>query len=150
MIQPLRTVHRRAFVGLAIVLPVIVAVGLRTRRPSAPAGERKTGVTFAALPKTSGRVWAKHAIRTQMYAEPSGVYITLQPEQDLNEPDLLLYQSDTTARNNQLPGDAQLLGRVVAGRPLRLAAGSDQRGQLILYSLAHHEVVDTAALEKMQ
>ncbi len=33
MIQPLRRVHRRAFLVLAIVLPVILFVGLRARHP---------------------------------------------------------------------------------------------------------------------
>jgi hypothetical protein len=148
MIQPLRTVHRRTFVGLAIVLPVILAVGLGARRPIA-AGE-KTGITFASLPKTSSGLWAKHAIQTQVYVEQSGFYVVLQPGPDLHEPDLLLYLSASGAQGSDLPADAQLLGPVQAGRPIRMAAGSEARGQLILYSLAHREVVDTAALEKLR
>ena len=33
MIQPLRVVHRRAFVALALVLPAILLIGLGARRP---------------------------------------------------------------------------------------------------------------------
>ena len=33
MIQPLRAVHRRAFVALAVVLPAILLIGLGARRP---------------------------------------------------------------------------------------------------------------------
>jgi hypothetical protein len=33
MIQPLRRVHRRVFVVLAIALPVILFIGLRWRHP---------------------------------------------------------------------------------------------------------------------
>jgi hypothetical protein len=148
MIQPLRTIHRRTFVGLAIVLPVILAVGLGARRPSA-AGNGKSGATFASLPKTSSGLWAKHTIQTQVYAEKSDLYIILRPGQDLNEPDLLLYLSASGTQGSSLPADAQLLGPALAGRPIRMPVGSGARGQLILNSLAHHEVVDTAALEKL-
>jgi len=148
MIQPLRTMHRRTFVGLAIVLPVILAVGLGARRPSA-ARDSKSGVTFASLPKTSSGLWTKHTIQTQVYAEKSDLYIILRPGQDLNEPDLLLYLSVIGTQGGNLPADAQLLGPVQSERPIRMPGGSDARGQLILYSLAHHEVVDTAALEKL-
>ena len=33
MIQPLRVIHRRAFVALAVVLPAILLIGLEARRP---------------------------------------------------------------------------------------------------------------------
>ena len=34
MIHPLRAVHCRAFVALALVLPAILLIGLEARRPS--------------------------------------------------------------------------------------------------------------------
>ena len=36
MIQPLRTVHRRVFILLAIIMPVIVLVGLAARMAKLP------------------------------------------------------------------------------------------------------------------
>ena len=44
MIQPLRAVHRRAFVALALVLPTILLIGLGARRPRLGPGANATDV----------------------------------------------------------------------------------------------------------
>jgi hypothetical protein len=55
MIQPLRTVHRRGFVGLAVVLPAILAVGLGSRRPRMPAND-----AVVMLPSSARLLGARH------------------------------------------------------------------------------------------
>ncbi len=63
MIQPLRVGHRRVFVGLAVVLPAILLIGLgaRTSRPD-------QGVLIADVPaaatvvRESSDLWQKHTI----------------------------------------------------------------------------------------
>ena len=42
MIQPLRAVHRRTFVALALLLPTILLMGLGARRPRLGPGANVT------------------------------------------------------------------------------------------------------------
>jgi hypothetical protein len=131
MIQPLRTIHRWMFVGLALLPPAVLAVGLGARHPRAARGA-ESALQFGRALKTSAGLWAKHRIQTEVYVEPSGSYITLRPDEDLNQPDLLLYLSGSSAQGSDLPADAQLLGPVQPGRPLRLPLGAHAEGHLIL------------------
>jgi hypothetical protein len=44
------------------------------------------------------------------------IYLVLQPVQDLNEPDLLLYWATNAPQGNVLPGDARVLGALTTGK----------------------------------
>ncbi len=151
MIQPLRTVHRRAFFALAVVLPVILAVGLgarRTRTQFAPSTDESSNYPLTKPDK----LWQKHAIQTELYrnaSHPQEIDVVLKPVQELNEPDLLLYWAADEPQGNTLPVSARLLGAFHAGRAFALPQDATQDGHLVLYSGAHLAVVDTVPVEKL-
>src|SRR5262249_5240153 len=149
MIQPLRTVHRRMFIVLAGVLPVILGVSLkaRPRVVSATADTGRTEQASRPLNQTTA-AWRKKTFSTEFYsdAKNSAVRFTMMPLRDLDGPDLLLYwtsQSDTESLD--LTG-AQLLGSFRQSKSYSLPTGT-RRVSLILYSLAHSEIVDSARVE---
>ena len=151
MIQPLRTVHRRAFLGMAMLLPAVLAVGIGARRPNLRVASDgpELPASFRLL-KRSDALWRKSTIQTEFYTDSSSpqIYVVLRAAKELNEPDLLLYWSDSAVQGNAVPSLAQFLGALVEGKPLALP---QQGGKptLVLYSLAHQAVVDTATLEHL-
>ena len=70
----------------------------------------------------------------------------LEPPDDLSAPDLLVYWSAELSDVNQLPSQAVLLGTLENSKRLQFLK-INPKGFLILYSLAHQSVVDTASLE---
>ena len=153
MIQPLRTVHRRAFVALAVVLPAVLSAGLGSRRPhlspSAPAAEMPPA-TY--LLRKSDKLWQSHVVQSEFYSDtgnPQKIYVTLKPKQALTEPDVLLYWSESEPQGRSLPSTALLLGPFAAGKALALPADVRRASHLLLYSLAHREVIDSATVEAL-
>jgi hypothetical protein len=74
------------------------------------------------------------------------VQVGLEPFGDLSAPDLLVYWSAELSDVNQLPRQAVLIGTLGSGKRLPFRK-INPKGFLILYSLAHQSVVDTASLE---
>lgn len=90
--------------------------------------------------------------------------IEITPLRPLDRPELLVYWSPGEITGGQIPDDAHLIGRLTSSRPHRFAlpetnAGrtadsigraneetSAARGQLVVYSLGHQEIVATARL----
>jgi hypothetical protein len=104
----------------------------------------------ALLVRESNGLWQKHAIQTKFYGKPTqDVYVALQPVQDLNEPDLLLYWTANPPQGNALAGKAQLVGNYAAGKAFLLPLSEQRTGYLVLFSLAHQMVLDTARVERM-
>ena len=105
MIQPLRTVHRRVFITLALMLPTIVLVGLGARRPRPrPVAQVAAVPASAYLVRESGKLWHKHSIRSAFYSDannPKDMYVVLRPTQELHEPDLLLYWAGAEPQGKQ-------------------------------------------------
>jgi hypothetical protein len=153
MIQPLRAVHRRAFVALALVLPTILLIGLGARRPSLGPRAHATDVPDTGnMVRESSNLWQKHSIRSRFYGKPDrplDTYIVLLPAQELNEPDLLLYWAANAPKGNVLPGEAQLVGAFTTGKALLLPLNEKGAGYLVLFSQAHETVFDTARVEKL-
>jgi hypothetical protein len=153
MIQPLRAVHRRAFVALALVLPAILLMGLGARHPRQGPGANATDVQGPGnIVSESSNLWQKHSIRSQFYSKPDrplDKYVVLLPAQELNEPDLLLYWAANAPEGNVLPGDAQLLGAFSKGTAFLLPLNEKGAAYLVLFSPAHQTVFDTAAVEKL-
>jgi hypothetical protein len=153
MIQPLRAVHRRSFVALALLLPTILLIGLGAR-PSRPlAGASATDLRdMGNLVSESSNLWQKHSIRSMFYSKPDRPlerYVVLLPAQELNEPDLLLYWAASAPEGNVLPGDAQLLGVYSPGRAFLLPSNGKGAGHLVLFSTAHQTVFDIAVAGKL-
>ena len=121
MIQPLRAVHRRAFVALALVLPAILLLGLGARRPRLVPSTHATDVADTGnMVRESSTLWQKHSIQSRFYSKPDrplDTYVVLLPAEGLNEPDLLLYWATNAPQGNVLPGEAQLWRPLPRARP---------------------------------
>ena len=149
MIQPLRTVHRHMFIVLAGVLPLILGVSLKARpRIVSATATRGRSEQASRLRNQTTAAWRKKTFFTAFYADAgnSGVRFTLMPVRDLDEPDLLLYWNAQSDTQSPELADAHLLGPFHQGKSYSLPAGT-RRVSLILYSLAHSEVVDSARVE---
>lgn len=153
MIQPLRTVHRFAFVALAFFLPVVIVAGIAARHPRRPSGSLLVQMPGSEqLVRKSGTLWPKHAMRTEFYSDssrPGEIDLVLIPAVELNEPDLLLYWSADPPSGDSISAGARLLGRFIAGKPFVLPLSADRSGYLVLFSLPHQTVFDTAKVEKL-
>ena len=153
MIQPLRAVHRRAFVALALVLPAILLIGLGARRPRLGPSAHATDVPdTGSMVRESSTLWQKHSIQSRFYSKsdrPQDIYLVLQPAQELNEPDLLLYWITDAPQGNVLPADTRLIGAFTTGKAFLLPLDEKGAGHLILFSAAHQAVFDTARVEKL-
>ncbi len=153
MIQPLRTVHRRAFVTLVLVLPTILLAGIEARHPGTSLTERSPDLPATAyLVRESNRLWAQHSIATKFYGRsdsPRDIYVLLRPAQALNEPDLLLYWSVNPPQGNSLPSEALLVAPYAADEAFALPLDKERAGNLILFGLGHQAVFDSARVEKL-
>jgi hypothetical protein len=153
MIQPLRTVHRLAFVALACVLPAVIVAGLAARHPRLSSGPPLVKMPSSAhLVRTSGTLWRKHAMRTEFYSDstrPGEIEVVLIPNEEFNEPDSLLYWSVDPPSGDSLPAGTRLVGPFIAGKPFVLPVSVTGSGYLVLFSLAHQTVFDTAKVEKL-
>lgn len=153
MTQPLRAVHRRAFVALALLLPTILLIGLGARRPGLDSNTHPIDVSGTSnIVRDWSNLWQKHVIRSTFYSKPDrpqGIYLVLQPAQGLNEPDLLLYWVTNVPEGNVLPAGAQFVGAFAAGKAFLLPLQEKRAGTLILFSRAHQTVFDTAGVENL-
>ena len=153
MIQPLRTVHHRAFVALALVLPAILLIGLGARRPRLGPTAHATDVPDTGnMVRESSTLWQKHSIQSRFYRKPDhplNTYVVLVPAVELNEPDLLLYWATNAPQGNVLPGEAQLVGAFATGKAFLLPLNGTRTGHLVLFSPAHQTVFDIARVEKL-
>jgi hypothetical protein len=145
MIQPLRIIHRRVFVVFAVVLPAIFIGGLRARH---------TWPVMAAQPfpiaGVSGSVeaegnWRKFHIRLKSFHEGPSESVTrvqLLPQNDLAEPEVLVYWSDAAPNNSSLPDNARLLGKLDPTVSYALPEMAHGGGFLILFSAARNALLD--------
>ncbi len=152
MISRLRSRHLRVLAALALLLPVGFAAGLlaRTEIPSTdgPAPGQSV-VQSGHLLWESATLWGELPIVTRRLAggpPPGGNSIELEVGDDLRRPDLLLYWSLSGVEGDGIPADAYLLG-TVGGSGLHrfdVPEGRRDTGDLVLYSLAHQEIVGRA------
>jgi hypothetical protein len=152
MIQPLRTMHRRAFLALAFLLPLVIGAGLAARRPRLTQGSVVDLPTSAYVVRKSGALWSKHVMPTVFYADsngPADIDVVVKPSEELNEPDLLLYWTQERPAGDSLPSSARLIGPFIAGKSFVLSLNVDRVGYLVLFSLPHQTVFDTAKVERL-
>ena len=103
MIQPLRTIHRHAFIALAALLPIILAAALIARHRIPAVRPAIFSISQDAIRlKHASATWNNNSFDTEFYSEPknpSGVLAVLKTRRNLDAPDLLLYwsQSDTNS-----------------------------------------------------
>ena len=152
MIQPLRTVHRRAFLALAFVLPAVILAGLGASRPRLTRRSVVELPTSVYIVRKSDVLWSKHVMPTVFYGDSSRLgdtYVAVNLSQEPNEPDLLLYWSVEQPAGDSLPARARLVGPFIAGKAFVLPLDVDRSGYLVLFSLPHQTVVDTAKVERL-
>ncbi|MEM8993891.1 MAG: hypothetical protein AAGF23_03755 [Acidobacteriota bacterium] len=145
MIASLRRRHRWMMVGLTAGLPVLLAASL-VDRPGMPSGD----LPGELLASASGQALAGGEVAfTEHRGSVTRFEDALQLElaSGLRAPDVLAYWSSTAADPSAgLPRDARLLGAVDPARANLYAVDAADSGHLVLYSLGHQTVVDSAAL----
>jgi hypothetical protein len=154
MIRPLRVRHRRIIAVLAVVTPLLFVAGLLARRPIPATIDLAIGTTVEDHPghevlSRDDDAWGGLPILTEWLrapGDPAGdPAVSLELTGPLKQPDLLLYW-DASPREGGLSDEARLLGPVGGRRRDAWdVPASDRPGRLVLYSLAHGEVVATAA-----
>ena len=127
MTRPLRRAHRYVWVALGGILPALVAAGLALRPPQAPEERLADRITLM-LPNG-----------TEMVADTRELWGSA-----VDAPDPLVYWSETPARS--LAG-AKPIGSLAHGRRSALALPA-KGGYLLLYSMAHREVLASASAPK--
>lgn len=158
MIQRLRRRHRNLFVILSVILPVLFLAALATR-PSAPRTQEippflvNETPAFPRVLFEKSNLWSGHDLLTRVCTDqmpPQRLAVELQPRRAFSKPDILVYWHEpATTSGNQLPENAYLLGALTAKQLRRFVLPEPARlvdGKLILYSLAHHQIVATTML----
>ena len=152
MILRLRQRHRRMFVVLGVLLPLLFAVGIAMRRAvpqpkTLPPELSSQTVTFTATDYERGDLFDKSPVQVRLWREQGTgrLAVGFKAAKDFLKPDLLAYWSAARpAGTKGLPKESKLLGAFVAG-PLTLPPeASVADGFLILFSLANQEIVDAS------
>ena len=149
MIRPLRQRHRIMVIALSVVVPTAFAIGIATRR-EAPVS-RSPGQAETRNERELWRrddLWNKPAIQTRLLksgADDGQLAVELVSIDRIVRPDVLVYWLSGARRiQDTLPDDAFLLGRFEQATPLPLilpGEAAKQTGELVLYSLADHEIL---------
>jgi len=106
----------------------------------------------AYLVRESTGLWKQHSIATKFYGRsdsPRDIYVVLRPTQALNEPDLLLYWSINAPQGNSLPSESLLVAPYTVDETFTLPLDKERAGSLILFSMGHQAVFDSARVEKL-
>ena len=127
MTRPLRRAHRYVWVALGGVLPALLAAGLALRSPQAPEERLADRITLM-LPNGTEMVVDSHELWGSA----------------VDAPDPLVYWSETSAKS---VAGAKPIGSLAYARRSVLALPA-KGGYLLLYSLAHREVLASAPAPK--
>lgn len=166
MIRARRQLHLYLFVMMLPIVPALLAVVL-LGRPEVPPTSSALDPTLAASARFAGTSTepaqlidtGKHRLLLQRHsADGAGdKMLTIQPTTQILYPDVLIYWSPETVAARQPGHDAILVGSLsgVSRRLLQLpATGVDQsnalHGSLVLFSLAHDQVIDQFPLSELQ
>lgn len=154
MIRALRARHRALILVLAVALPLGLGLALRARRevPTGvrlPLGEHtdpapttvvKTCVLdFGAL-EFDARSWPDNRVAAYV--------LELTPRADPGQPDVLVYWSPVQP-GDQLDPASVLLGALAGSQRRRFSLPSQAiTGRLVLFSLAHQELLGSAEFSR--
>ena len=152
MIRPLRITHRLVFFAMAIVLPLLLASGLLSRRRalSVPATLENTTLEHHEILSekvvvANGMKYTVRILRDSSHT--SSWQVQLIPNSLVVAPDVLVYWAEDPPQTS-LPTAALFLGPF---RPSSTYALPRDKGQgvIILYSLAHAQTFTVIRLEKL-
>jgi hypothetical protein len=152
MIQPLRKLHRRMFLALLLILPVLFVSGLLSRHewPSAGLSLAKGPIRTDKIVSPRTAVLAGNEFDVRILDEGSGTSgwsLELVPHSPLVAPDVLVYWSKASAAS-ELPAGAELIGAFELNRVYRLPMQKmqDGHGFIVLYSLAQKQTLGSFAI----
>ncbi len=157
MIAPLRRRHRIYSSTLLLLVPLLAGVALWKRPDVAVQEDLPTVLSDRADAQDAplldrNDLFSGFDIRVRQWRFGSLAVIRIEPTQPLGRPDVLAYWSPGSGSeegSGGLPKDAFLLGPLAEGHaptyPLPRAALAEA-GQLILFSLAHGEMLTKASL----
>jgi hypothetical protein len=154
VIAPLRRRHRLWTGALALLVPAGFALAI-ARRPPRPELPAIPAALLDAAPAGLDALFAADVsvARVRMTARvlrgQGRLWLELDPDGDLRQPDVLVYWSPAAETQGRLPADSHLLGRLAGARARRLplpAAAVPGSGQIVLYSLGHQELVGALPL----
>jgi len=133
VIQPLRRYHRYTFLALATLLPLIFAAGIIERNP------------LVIIAPVAVRIHLTMASGTAIVTDPRELWGSA-----VDDPDLLVYWTEDEPDLVTLPTNATFLGSLNSARreTLHVPPGKNDRGYLILYSLAWQKPVARAQVPK--
>ena len=149
MIAPLRRLHRGMSTVLFVAVPVLLVFSLRVRPPryymQSPPAELteesfEGGQVFDVFPDLG--------VLVRGIPAADGALVELEPAGPLARPDVLVYWSPTASEGSGLAPGALLLG-TIGDRPRSYFLPPEAAlvdGHLVLYSLAHQEVVGSGSL----
>jgi hypothetical protein len=158
MIHNRRQLHRNIFSVLLLVIPLMLVLSLVFRPQVPPVVEfdaelqQQAGLVKTAPLSTVDAVADSNQFDLRIHKQQDDIVtaVTIQPRSFLLKPDLLVYWSRHKAIDNSLPASAHLVGRLtgISARELQLPPdAADLSGNLMIYSLAHYEVVTSISLE---
>ena len=166
MIRARRQLHLSLFMMMLPIVPALLALVL-LGRPEVPPTSSALDPTLAASASFAGAstepvqliATGKHRLLLQRHSadDANGTMLTIQPTTQILHPDVLIYWSPETAAARQPGQDAILVGSLsgVSRRLLQLPATSvgqtnGLHGSLVLFSLAHNQVIDQFPLSELQ
>jgi len=135
MIQPLRAAHRTVFLLWAVALPLLFAAGIVSRRFEPP----PAGTAATYFEASAGRDRTPLAVRTLPDPGTGQTSVELSGAPPL-VPDVLVYWTSQQGAPG-LPEDARLLGAYRPGNRYPLPRDAAHPGAVLLYSLAHGELI---------
>jgi hypothetical protein len=151
MIRPLRATHRIVFFMLAIVLPLVFASGILSRHHvhSASTIQGSSALVSTSVVSEKSAVVSGSKLTVRILRDSSSAEVRqlqLVSGSSLTAPDLLVYWCEKASQGS-LPDGAQLLGPFRASSYYRLPPGAEDKGSIILYSLAHGQILALIPLE---
>lgn len=161
MISPLRKRHRTIISVLMVIVPVLF-VGALLVRPEIPVMETTPDLhvtdtlVYEQVLFEADDLWGEKAITTRLKGDQTPALhlaIELEPETPLNLADPLVYWDPSGATTGQLPASAYLLGPMPGTGSRQFSLPDTARfinGRLLLYSLAHQELIASATLTTQQ
>ncbi len=143
MIQSLRTAHRRSFMAMAMVLPLLLAAAVVSRKPiPAPAFAHQTWTSGQRIGEFRFLLNGQRAsISLIRLAGNSRDRCVLHAESgEIPLPETLLYWSpfETT---DAVPAGATLIGPITILSPLAIPEKYTSSGSLLLYDAPHKLVL---------
>jgi hypothetical protein len=152
MIRPLRQRHRMMMTAMSLIIPTAFALGIAARKefPATPDIRPKIPAETRNYTELWNRndLWKRKDIRARLLHTESNserFAVELTSMERIVRPDLLLYWVPAESQiQDSLPDTAYLLGSFDPSATVRLALpdqSGKEKGVLVLYSLADHEIV---------